>query len=248
MKLDTNCVLTVLIIVIITLLSIYIILSKDKFIDSGDVDEGKSSYENSDAKKKGENDAIDPSQYNKLKGCDPSDTLEDICFNHTTCCNGIKKTNHACYCDHPITKTCIDGYNKCKQHLEHNNPYMKWIGKQEIENVCKDSLKLCCGKFASIDTSSVKFKKNDLKKPIIKLNPFCALGAKKDVENNCQKMCATSKPCKGFIADRLGCTLFDNIEFYVAPSMKGLKTRRIKGPDPNKSIDGFNPKALMMKV
>ena len=54
MKLDTNCVLTVLIIVIITLLSIYIILSKDKFIDSGDVDEGKSSYENSDAKKKGE--------------------------------------------------------------------------------------------------------------------------------------------------------------------------------------------------
>lgn len=248
MKLDTNCVLTLLTIVVITLISIYIISSRERFIDSSDVDKGVSSQANSDEIKKAENDASDPSQDNKLKGCNPSDTLEDICFNHVTCCNGIKKTNHSCYCDHPISRSCIDGYNKCKDHLEKSTSYMKWIGKQEIENMCKDSLKLCCSKFSSIDTSSVKFEQKDLAKPVIKLNPFCALGAKKDVETNCQKMCATYKPCKGFIADRLGCTLFDNIEYYVAPTAVGPRGIIPKGPDPNKSVDGFNPQALMLKM
>lgn len=249
MKLDANFILIVLAIMVITILSIYIILNREKFIDDGDVNAGVSSYENSDKKKEEENNASDPSQDNKLKGCDPSDTLEDICYNHVTCCNGVKGTNNSCYCDHPISKSCIEGYNKCKDHLEKSASYMKWIGKREIENMCKDSLKMCCSKFAGINISGVKFEKKDLKKPVIKLNPFCTLGAKKDVEENCKKMCATNKPCKGFIADRLGCTLFDNIEYYIAPSMVGSKSKVSRiGPDPNKSIDGYNPQALILKV
>jgi hypothetical protein len=250
MKLYRNCLLTVLSIILMTVISIYIIINKESFIEDSDVDDGENVYKNSEAKKQGENNALKPSLDNKLKGCDPSDTLEDICYNHVTCCNGIKSSNHSCYCEHPISKSCIEGYNKCKDHLEKSTSYMKWVGKQEIENMCKDSLKLCCSKFSGIDTSSVKFEKKDPIKPVIKLNPFCALGAKKDVEQNCQKMCATYQPCKGFIADRLGCTLFDNIEYYVAPNIVNSRGRSVtsRSPDPNRSIDGYNPQALMLKI
>ena len=253
MKLDTDCVLTLLTVMVITLISIHIILKMDNFIDASDVEKGKASHANSDEKKDKENDSSDHSQQNKLKGCKPSDTMEQICINHMTCCSGAKRENHACYCDHPITQSCVEGYNKCKQHLEKSTSYMKWIGKEEIEKMCSASLGLCCGKFAGIDTSKVKFAKKDTDKAIIKLNPFCALGAKKDVEKNCEKMCATYKPCKGFTADRLGCTLFDTIDLFDPSTVKvGPRGVAPRGPDPNKSIavgdKSYNPNTIMMKL
>jgi len=230
-----------------------IIIKRENFINSSEVDEGNATYENSAIKKEKEQKNQVPSQKNKLKGCEPSDTMEQICMNHVSCCGeegSIKRENHACYCDHPITRSCVEGYNKCKEHLEKSTSYMKWIGKQKIEDMCSESLGLCCKRFGDIDISKVEFKKKDNDKAIIKLNPFCALGAKKDVVKNCKKMCATYQGCKGYTADRLGCTLFDEIDIFDPSKVKlGLGKR---APDPNKSIEvngkSYNPHDIHLKL
>ena len=239
-----------IIIFIIILISIYIQYKtislklnetqniKELFIDEEEINqgvkEGEQHAQNIETKEQ------DPSLNKLTKDCKPNNKLEFICMNKDVCC---QYDSNECYCNHPITKKCVEQYDKCKQHLETSKVLLKYYNKEGIEDICNIALGKCCSKFNDVKPE-VKYNKYNNKKIVTKLNKYCSLGVKDNLPIQCKKMCSTYDKCRGYIADDYGCTLFDDIKHVnIVPGsyVKGKQSPK------QKSVKGYNIMNLMIK-
>lgn len=204
---------------------------KETFLEDDEVNEivGQTIEENQD-----------PSINKNMAECTPSDKLSDICVNLDTCC---KYDTNECFCKNPITNKCYSQYKECLKNLGEENLLVNLYKKKGINEICEVGLGECCNKFNDVKLDT-KYEMNDGSQTITGLNKFCGLGSKKNVKDICKKMCSTFDGCKGYIADELGCTLFDEIKYFKAAP--GGVYDGIKAPE-QKAINGFNPKKLMIK-
>jgi hypothetical protein len=211
---------------------------KEAFLEEGEVNEGISEG-NKGAEQTSEANQ-DPSLDKKMAECSPSDKLSDICINLDTCC---QYDTNECFCKHPITNKCYSQYKECLKNLEKEQLLVDLYKKKGIDEICKVGLGECCNKFNDVKLDA-QYELNDGSQTIVELKKFCGLGSKKNVKDVCQKMCSTFDGCKGYIADALGCALFDEIKYFQAAP--GAVYGGVKAPQ-QKAINGFNPKQLMIK-
>jgi hypothetical protein len=156
-----------------------------------------------------------PESADRGSQCSPSGTLGDIAYNYIPCCE-IEKINNQCYCDHPITQTCIKDYRDCLAKFRANPDYSRWISNTEIYKHCKDALKSCGDKFSTVDVNQFNFVENTIAMqnddPIQQLNVKCSLGRKPTNATECKKLCVTMPECKAYIVDQNECTIFKDFK------------------------------------
>lgn len=213
-------------------------INMETFISEDEANEGIA--EGNEGAENTSNENTDPSLDNHLSNCDPSDKLADICFNMTACC---KSDTNECFCKHPITKKCHEQYEKCKSNLEGEPLIFDLYKKQGINDICRNSMSDCCRKFNDVQINT-EYQKNDGQKTITKVNKFCGLGSKQNLEDSCSRMCSTYDDCKAYLADSYGCTLFDDVQF--SDIVPGAVYNGRKAPV-QRAVDGYNVTNLMIK-